>query len=114
MGVIAHPQETANQYLYVASVTTTQNAILKSLENHSDEKWSKTHLETDQTIEAAKEKAATGDFGAVFTLVQATTFGKVPGIRANYGADEMLANDILGLEHTTVDETIKTVLKTPA
>lgn len=110
VGILAHPQETANKYLYVASVTTSQKEILESLEKQGGSQWSKTYVETEPTVASAKEKAGSGDMGAIFALVQASAFGNVPGIRANYELEEQLANDLLGLRSTNVEETIKNVL----
>lgn len=112
--ILAHPEETANKYIYIASVTTTQKEIVESLERQSGQKWSRTYVETNESVKIGRGKAAAGDFAGVFMLVQASAFGKVEGIRANYEVDEELANDVLGLKGTTVDKTVNSVLQTLA
>lgn len=111
MSVLEHPQETSNRYLYVYSVETTQNEILKSLEKATGAKWLVHATSTDQEVAEAYEKLGAGDFSGGFTLVRATNFGNTDGLRLNYAKEENLANGILGLEVESVDETVKRVVQ---
>jgi uncharacterized protein YbjT (DUF2867 family) len=108
--VLQHPQETHNQYLYIASVETTQNEILASLEEASGEKWAVTETTTDTQVAEALRKLGAGDFSGAFTLVRSTVFGNTDGLHANYAADEKLANDILGLSLEDVKDVVKRVV----
>ncbi|KFZ07800.1 hypothetical protein V502_09746 [Pseudogymnoascus sp. VKM F-4520 (FW-2644)] len=108
--VLQHPQETKNQYLYIASVETTQNEILASLEEASGEKWAVTKTTTDTQVTEAVKKLTAGDFSGAFALVRSTTFGNTQGLHANYAADEKLANDMLGLGLEDVKDVVKRVV----
>lgn len=46
----------------------------------------------------------------VFTLVQATAYGKIEGLRADYEREEKLANELLEIAPENVDETVRRVL----
>ncbi|KAM0542851.1 hypothetical protein ACHAPJ_012574 [Fusarium lateritium] len=107
VSILEHPQETANCYLCVYSVETTQNEILAALEEATGTKWTVNSTSTDEQITEAREKLGAGDFSGGFTLVRATTYSNVPGLRANYPEERNLANEILGLEVESVQETVK-------
>lgn len=111
IGILKNPTETANQYLYVATVTTTQNAILSSLGTHSGQKWTVQNVKTDEQIAAGRQMVSHGDFAGMFMLVQASGWGAVPEISSDYTVDERLANAALGVPEGTVDETVHNVLK---
>lgn len=110
VSVLQHHQETKNQYLYVASVETTQNEILAALEEISGESWAVTKTTTDAQVAEAFKRLAVGDFSGAFMLVRGTAFGNTQGLRSNYAKDETLANDILGLSLEDVKDVIKRVL----
>ncbi|KAF4445845.1 NmrA-like family protein [Fusarium austroafricanum] len=110
VSVLEHPTETNNRYLYVYSVETAQNEILRSLEEASGSKWTIDRMSTDQQVAEAKRLLDDGDFGGGYILVRATTFGNVPSLRANYAKEENLANGLLGLEVESVEETVERVI----
>jgi ABC-type transport system involved in cytochrome bd biosynthesis fused ATPase/permease subunit len=112
--VLQHPRETANQYIYVASVETTQKEILAALEEVTAAKWTVTDTTTDAEVSEAVKKLSAGDFSGAVALVRATSFGNTPGLRANYVKDEKLANDSLGLKLGSVKDTVKRVVSKPA
>lgn len=111
VGILTHLSETANQYLYVATVTTTQKDILASLEFHSGKRWEVQDVTTEQQLAAGRELISKGDFTGMFMLVQAAAWGSVPGIKSNFPVDEKLANATLGIPKSTVDETVKALIK---
>lgn len=111
VSVLERPEETANKNLYVASVETSQNEILAALEKVTSSKWAVTKTTTEKEISEAVEKLGKGDFTGAFALVQATSFGNTQGIRANYVKDEELANELLGLQLESAEETVRKVVK---
>ena len=111
VSVLMHPTETANQYLYVATVTTCQKAILDSLEGQTGEKWTVEHVKTEERIASGRKLVSEGDFTGMFELVRAAAWGTIPGIRSNYAVDEKLANSILELPEGDLDETVRNVLR---
>ncbi|KAJ6079283.1 hypothetical protein N7467_009036 [Penicillium canescens] len=98
--------ETANQYLYVASVETSQKEILGALEEATSSKWTVTDTSTDSEISEAVKKLGVGDFSGAFTLVRGTSYANTPGLRANYAKDEKLANGLLGLMKQSVKDSV--------
>ncbi|KAJ5289084.1 hypothetical protein N7478_002114 [Penicillium angulare] len=110
VSVLLGPQVTANKYLHVASVETSQNEILSALKKETGAKWTVSHVETDEVVSAAQKKLAAGDFTGAFTLVRAMMVGDIPGLKANYIQETDLANDLLGLKFETVKETVKRVV----
>ncbi|KAJ5220079.1 NmrA-like family protein [Penicillium chermesinum] len=110
VSVLQHPAETSNKYLYVASVETSQNELLRALEKETGTKWSVTRVKTDEVVSEAQKQLAAGDFNGAFSLVRAMVVGNIPGLRANYVKDTDLANDLLGLKLETVEETVKRAL----
>jgi hypothetical protein len=117
VSILKHSTETANKYLYVATVTTTQQAILKSLITQTGAVWNVDNVQTDDQIAQGRTLIARGDFLGMYSLVKASFWGKCEGIRANYSSDEKLANSLLGLpfgEAGIIDATVEKVLKSQA
>ncbi|KAJ5970637.1 uncharacterized protein N7479_000555 [Penicillium vulpinum] len=108
--VLVHSHEGRNQFLFIASVETTQKDILAVLEEESGVKWTVNETTTDIQVNEGVKKLAAGDFNGAFPLVRATAFGNTPGLHSNYAKEEKLANNVLGLELETVNDVIKRVL----
>ncbi|KAJ5530646.1 hypothetical protein N7527_004039 [Penicillium freii] len=108
--VLVHPDETRNQFLFTASVETTQKDILAALEEESGVKWTVNKTTTDIQVTEAVKKLAAGDFSGAFTLVRAAVYGNTPGLHSNYAKEEKLGNDVLGLQFETVSDGVKRVL----
>ncbi|KAJ5816379.1 hypothetical protein N7447_008612 [Penicillium robsamsonii] len=108
--VLLHPDETRNQFLFIASVETTQKDILAALEEELGVKWTVNETTTDIQVNEAAKKLAAGDFNGAFALVRATVFGNTPGLHSNYAKEENLANNVLGLHLETVSDVVKRVL----
>lgn len=103
-------EETKNRLLYIASVETTQNEVLKILEEVTESRWAVTETTTQEKIAEGLKKLGAGDFSGAFALVRATAFGSTPSLKTNYVRDQMLANGLLGLEMEGVRETIERVV----
>lgn len=110
VSVLVHPDETKNQFLFIASVETTQKDILAALEEESGVKWTVNDTTTDIQVTEAVKKLAAGDFGGAFSLVRATVYGNTPDLHSNYAKEEKLANDVLGLQLETVSDVVRRVL----
>ncbi|UKZ68384.1 uncharacterized protein TrAtP1_009423 [Trichoderma atroviride] len=107
--VLKKPEETANKYLFISSVETTQNEILAALEETTGTKWTVNKTTTKEQVDAALEKLGAGDFLGSLALVRATVYGDIPGLKSNYAKDEVLANNLLGLKPASVAETVQHV-----
>jgi hypothetical protein len=110
VSALQKPAETANRYLYIESVNTTQNEILAELQKATGKTWDVKYTTTDAQVKSAKEVVAKGDFSGMFALVLATTYGKLEGLKADFAKEECLANDLLGLPKESVRETIEAVV----
>ncbi|KAF5864194.1 hypothetical protein ETB97_008400 [Aspergillus alliaceus] len=110
VSVLQHPEETSNKYFYVASAETTQNEIVASLEEETGAKWSAKATTTEEQVGEAVKKLGAGDFTGAFALVRVTSYGNIPGLRANYVKDETLANEVLELKLETVKDTVKRIV----
>ena len=100
VGILNHPAETANKFVYVSSFSATQNETLEALEKATSTKWKVTRVSTEQQLSGAKEALGKGDMTGAYTLVKATTWSNLPGLKQHYEVDEKerLANGLLGLK----------------
>ncbi|KAG4435624.1 hypothetical protein IFR05_008899 [Cadophora sp. M221] len=110
LAVLDRPEQTANKKIYVASFETSQKEILAALEEATSSKWIVTDTTTEKEVAEASEKLSKGDFDGAFTLVRATSFANLPGLRANYVRDEDLSNELLGLKLECVKEPVSRVV----
>ncbi|KAL4804585.1 hypothetical protein BDV18DRAFT_161680 [Aspergillus unguis] len=111
VSVLQHPKDTANQYLYISSVETSQNEILAALEDATSSAWTVKATTTQHEVDEAQKKLQAGDFSGAFALVRATIFSNVAGLGANYARDRVHANGLLGLADESVKETIQRVVE---
>jgi len=105
--VLKNPEPTANKYIEVASFTTTQNEILKLLEEESGAKWTVEHKKTEDSQKIADEKLAKGDYSSFSDYLKVYLFADGKG-QSPKEAD--LANKELGLPKEDLKATIKAAL----
>ncbi|PYH64490.1 aromatic alcohol reductase [Aspergillus vadensis CBS 113365] len=98
LSVILRLEETKNCFLYIASVETTQNEVLKTLEEVTESRWAVMETTTQEQVAEGLKKLGAGDISGAFALVRATAFGSTAGLKTNYVRDQNLANGLLGLE----------------
>lgn len=106
-----HPQETANRYLYIYSVETSQNEILEALEEVTGTKWTVQHLTMEEQFKEARIKHDGGDVQGMYALIRATLYSSTPGLRANYTKEENLVNDLFGIKEDSVKATVRRVVE---
>ncbi len=95
VAVLLKPEETANQYIYVDSFTTTQNEILAELEKATGEKWKVTESTTEYAKTEGQALFAKGDFSGLLWLLKVIILGE--GYGSDFTKDAVLANKKLGL-----------------
>ncbi|PGH16989.1 hypothetical protein AJ79_01373 [Helicocarpus griseus UAMH5409] len=110
VSALQHPQETSNQYMYIASFETSQKEILAVLEEETGAEWKVTETTTDEQVAEGLKKIGAGDFRGAYPLVRATSFGNSPGLQSNYVKDQKLANDVLGLQLENIRDIVKQFL----
>lgn len=109
---LEHPAETANKFVYISSLATTQNQILEALENATSTKWTVNRTTSKEQVNAAQEALSRGEFSGAFALVKASIWSNMPGLRQHFevAEKERLLNDVLGVKSEGVQETVERVL----
>jgi hypothetical protein len=106
--ILKKPDETANKYLDIASFVTTQNEILKILEEESGAKWTVEKGDTAAAGKNADESLAKGEYGPAFGgFLKVLFFADGKGTSPKDGD---LANGLLGLPKDDLRATIKGAL----
>jgi hypothetical protein len=104
--ILANPEKTANQYLSIASVTTTQNQLLKIFEEETGEKWKTEPVKSSDLNDIGNEKLSKGDYSAFVQFLQAYLYGD----DGDSTKSVELANGLLGLQDEDPRVTIKAYL----
>jgi len=109
---LEHPVETANEYVYISSLATTQNQILQALEKVTSTKWTVKHTTSKEQIDMAREALVKGEFSGAYALVKASCWSNLLGLHQHFEIDEKerLLNDVLGVKRENVQETVERVL----
>jgi len=105
--VLKHPEQTANKYIEVASFVTTQNEIVKNLEEATGAKFTIDHRNTAETQKIADEKLAKGDFSSFRDYLTVYVYADGKGQSPK---ESELANKEIGLEKDDLKASIKAVL----
>jgi len=106
--VLAHPAETANRYVTIDSVYTTQNNILAAFEKVTGKKWTTKHVSSTEAIPEGQAKVKQGDFSGFRNLVLSVTYGK--GFGGDMRESPSYANKLLGLKEDNLEETVRAVV----
>jgi hypothetical protein len=105
--VLQHPDETANQYLEVASFSPSQNQILAILEEETGEKWNVDRKDTKELQKIGEDKVAKGDMSAFPQLIAVVQYQDGTG---NAPLKGRRANELLGLPEEDIRASIKEAL----
>jgi hypothetical protein len=111
--ILLNPAETANKFVYISSLTASQNEILKALEKATTAEWKVNNVNTEQQLSSAQAALGSGDFNGAFTLVKATCWSNLPGLKQHFEVDEkeLLANELLGLKgEESVQDTVDRIV----
>ena len=119
---LEHHEETANRYVYVNSLTVTQNEIVAELEKVTGDKFAITHVESESVVAEANEKVresiqnndydevAGGKYAKGFVeLVQSVLVANYGGL--NNFSKHGLWNARLGLPEENLGATIRKAVK---
>ena len=96
VGILAHPVETANRYVFINSFRATQNDILSALETVTGEKWNvkKTTCEDESRI--GREKMEKDDWSGVGHAIMGASYS---GGKYDFAQGRELDNQLLGVPH---------------
>lgn len=89
------------------------NETLEALEKATRSEWTVTRVTTEQQLSDAQEALGKGDFSGAFTLVKATCWSNLPGLKQHYEVDEKerLMNEFLGANGVeSVEKTVERVV----
>lgn len=104
VSVLSKPEETANQFLYIESFTTTQNSILAELEKATEKKWEVTESTTEAAAKEGTEFFSKGDMSGLMLLLKTIMLGE--GYGSDFTKDASLDNEKLGLPKQGLAETV--------
>ncbi|KAM0551267.1 hypothetical protein ACHAPJ_008612 [Fusarium lateritium] len=105
--ILKKPDETANKYLDIAGVTTTQNEVLKIAEQVTGDKFEVSHISGAELEKIGDEKIAKKDFGAFGDYLQQFLFADGAGHSLK---GDKNAIELLGLRTENLEEVIKGVV----
>ena len=102
--------KTANKYICISSVTTSQNEILVALEEATGSEWSITRTSTQNLVAQARGKFAKGDYSCFveFLLVHLFQDG---GKRIVVAPGESSGNELLGVPALDLNTVVRDILR---
>ena len=111
------PKEVKNRLVYFASVATTQNEILSTIERVTGKTWQKEYVHTKTEVPEGQKLVAEGNFwGGAMKVIRGLNFGGTEldgiGLNSDFERRGILANKVLGIEKTeSLEEIVKQVVK---
>lgn len=109
-GVLLHPEETKNRYVYIQSFNVSQNDILAALEKATGTKWQVNHVDSDERIKTGKDLLQKGDFKGVGLLIVAANFNGKVDVGSDFTKAAKLDNDLLGLPKEDLQASVDTIV----
>lgn len=109
MGILQHPDETANKYLASASFNLSQNELIALAEELTGSKFPVTqNVKSADLQKAGEEKLAAGDFRAFLDLLRAHNSADGAG---NALKEDESANELIGLPYEDLRAVVESWLK---
>ena len=99
------PNETANKYRYIESLTVSQSEVVASLEKAMGKPWEREQVDAEEMKRSGLEKMSKGDHSGVVSLIRYVNC--VHGHGGNYAEEWGTANEVLGLPKATLDEEVR-------
>lgn len=109
-GVLLHPDETANRYVHVRSVCSTQKDILTAFETATGEAWPATYISSKNLLENGRKTFAAGKRQGMLDLLIAQLFQKGAN-RSIVVTREKSDNELLGVVEKPIDDIVREVLQ---
>lgn len=104
----ANNAATKNKYVYVRSLTTTQDEVLAAFEKATGETWGKKPKDMASAVADAEEKLKVHDYSGVVAIILGALWDPECGM--DYDKRGILSNELLGVRSLTVEEAVKEVL----
>ncbi|KAE8354938.1 isoflavone reductase family protein [Aspergillus coremiiformis] len=106
--ILAAEDQVANRYLFIDSLTVSQNEVLASLERTTGVKWETVYRDAEEEKRMAWDRFSKGNFSAIPTLMQYVTC--VNGYGGNYMDYKQSANKLLSLPEESLDEVVQRIV----
>lgn len=94
VGILTHPVETANRYVFIISFQATQNYILYVLETVTGEKWNVKKTTCEEESRLGREMMEKGDWSGVGHAIMAASYS---GGKYDFTQGRELDNQLLGV-----------------
>nr|OQO27423.1 hypothetical protein B0A51_07874 [Rachicladosporium sp. CCFEE 5018] len=111
IGVLRHPEQTANRFVTVMSIKTCQTELLEAFEQAVDGDWKVQRSSASAIIAAGREKLAAGDGSGLRDIALAHIFDPGEGRCVVAPSWEESDSGLLGVEEVSVEDLVAAVVK---
>ncbi|KAI1205418.1 NAD(P)-binding protein [Annulohypoxylon truncatum] len=112
VGVLKHPDETANRHVKARSIQVCQNQLLDAFQRVSGQPWEVKRAATSDLLESGRKKHQGGVSGWILELLVYQLFG--PGGRCIVASKEDSDVDLLEMKEESPDDIARKVLESVA
>ncbi|KAK8024423.1 NAD(P)-binding protein [Apiospora rasikravindrae] len=112
VGVLSHPEETANRFVKVRSIKTCQNELLEAFQEEaaSGKPWSVEHAKVADLLEGGRQKHQAGAPGWILDLLVAQLYEEGSARCVVAASREDSDADLLGVREETAREVVAKAL----
>ncbi|KAI4269330.1 MAG: hypothetical protein L6R38_007503 [Xanthoria sp. 2 TBL-2021] len=107
--ILSKPEETANKFVFIQNIKTTQNQILAALEKSTGKKWTVKNRSAAEARQTGGQKLGKGDMSGIPDLIVGGIYSGEPA--ADYATTRGLSNDLLGLKEYPLQQLIDQAIK---
>lgn len=110
VGVLKHPDETANRFVKARSIQVCQNALLDAFQSATGGPWEVQHATAEAMLESGRSKFKAGTPGGILDLVVGQLYdpGKARCVVASHEDSDA---DLLGIVEETPADIVTKVLE---
>jgi hypothetical protein len=110
VGVLHHPDETANRFVKVLSIITNQTELLEAFQRVTGRQWSVQRSSAQTLIESGQQKFQAGMGGWVLELVVAQMYDEGQARCVMAPSWEASDSPLLGVKNESADEVVAKAL----
>lgn len=111
VGVLSHPAETKNRYVWIESFCVSQNEVLAALEKATGEKWQINKVATEDQIREGREGMAKGVPMAIGKLIVGAILIDDEDAVMDFSKTAPLDNEVLGLPKEDLQTAVDAIVK---
>ena len=105
---LQRPEETRNKFIYIYSISTSQNQVLEALRTVTGVPWEVDRVSMEASIQDGRRKLEAGDRAGVVPLILSYFFRE--GMGANYAKDVEAANRLLELPEENLIDLVREIV----